>query len=239
MPNPMGGLFTSIIITSIMLINTAGAADAPTITNVTRTGSDDSGDYECTVTERCAAGTYNSTDGFVPCDTCADGKYSSAGATSCYNCDAGYYCANGIRTSCNAGYTSPAGSDGSDDCAAIYPTSCTTYTPTTANSGTTWSVSGCTGGTKNITAFSGTIQCATNGETYGTTSTPSGTGGMYCWCKATSVTTTAATTVSGSWVFNFVDGSIDTCKMDCAHQCVEMVQYDYLFQLALLSGLSI
>ena len=51
----------------------------------------------------CAAGTY-ATRGASTCIPCAEGTFSSSAAYTCSpTCEAGYYCANKIKTACDAG----------------------------------------------------------------------------------------------------------------------------------------
>ncbi len=65
---------------------------------------------------QCPAGA-QSNAGADSCSTCSDGTYSNAsGATTCKDCEAGYYCTNGNRYTCPAGSTSEAGKSAITDC---------------------------------------------------------------------------------------------------------------------------
>lgn len=62
------------------------------------------------------------------------GKYYNESSKSCVNCEAGYYCPSGthVRTKCNSGFTSNAGSDSAEDCNLRVDTS---YSPTAGKCG--------------------------------------------------------------------------------------------------------
>lgn len=65
---------------------------------------------------QCPAGA-QSNAGASSCSTCSDGTYSNAsGATTCKDCEAGYYCTDGNRYECPAGSTSYAGKSAITDC---------------------------------------------------------------------------------------------------------------------------
>ena len=55
--------------------------------------------------ENCPAGTFQKGNNrATSCTACSAGTYSSAGASSCKTCEAGYACNNGTRTACSSGY---------------------------------------------------------------------------------------------------------------------------------------
>ena len=59
-------------------------------------------DGKCT---SCPAGTFQKGNNrATSCTPCSAGTYSSAGASSCKTCEAGYACNNGTRTACATGY---------------------------------------------------------------------------------------------------------------------------------------
>ena len=89
------------------------------------------------------------------------------------------------------------------------------------------------------TTFSyGTVKgealCATNNGTYATPGTPVGTGGQYCWCRASGFAGTGSNTYqsvsSPSWVFLY--GFADDCAYACAYNCAENVYSASAFRRA-------
>ena len=73
----------------------------------------------------------------------------------------------------------------------------------------------------------GEALCATNEGTYATPGTPVGTGGRYCWCRASGFAETGSNTyqpvLSPSWVFNFSAAWLDadSCARNCAYYCAD------------------
>jgi hypothetical protein len=109
------------------------------------------------------------------------------------------------------------------------PTSCSSSSPTSGNYETTWTVSGCTGGS-GVTSFGGEIRCSETNGTYATQGNPSSTSGTYCWCRLTSPAASA-------WVFQNVYGSADSCSRFCAHNCAADAQDYSDFRSARFSAL--
>ena len=57
----------------------------------------------------CGAGTASDSPGASYCEVCSQGFYASDDRTECVECEAGYQCSAGIRTTCANGELSAAG----------------------------------------------------------------------------------------------------------------------------------
>jgi hypothetical protein len=73
------------------------------------------GQTECA---ECASGKYQNQTGQTECAECASGSVSPAGSSSCTECPANTYSANGVCTECASGWASPAGSSSCTECPA-------------------------------------------------------------------------------------------------------------------------